>query len=178
MGVLLAAPLLEQQWISLQDFTRRDSFLSVDEEAMQPLKWTYAVLPQLRYALALSPHALVPWEVWVGKSQMAFSPYDELHCAVFDEILDYLTPIVDGTLTAAATKLVTEFAEGHDVQGVNWALKRQKRGVSYAPPRVELPLREFWEWFDNHLESLRVNRFSAVAVFDRWVAQNANKTQP
>src|SRR5262249_53011585 len=46
MGMLLAAPMLEQHWLALQDATGRDSFLPVDEDVMQPLKWIYGLLPQ------------------------------------------------------------------------------------------------------------------------------------
>jgi hypothetical protein len=171
ISAMLAVPLLEQHWLSLRDVTGHDPFLPVDEDALQPLKWIYGQLPQLRYALALFPHSLVPWEVWVAKSQMTFSPYEELHCAVFDEILAYLTPIVDGTLTAAATRLSADPEQWQDVQAVTWALKRLSRPLSYAPPRVVFPLREFWQWFDSHLESLHVRRFSAAAAFDHWMAQ-------
>jgi hypothetical protein len=105
---------------------RRRFVLPIDEEILAPLKLIYAKIAFLRYALCLPPASLVPWDVWVAKSHLAFNDHYELYWAVFDEVVEYLKPIVTETLDAAAHRLRDRDAATADVTAINWAEARRQ----------------------------------------------------
>lgn len=166
-SLLLMAPLLDRDWSEIEGSTGGDSFLPIDDELLLPLKMIYAHIPFLRYALALPPAALVPWDVWVAKSQMAFSDYYEIYWLVFDEMIEYLRPIVAETLDAAARRLSSQDALTGDVSAINWSSRRLGRNVSYAYGTSLSRDKRFWEEFDTYLAGRGVRRFSAVEAYER-----------
>jgi hypothetical protein len=165
-SLLLMAPVLERYWTELAEATGGDSFLPIDEEMLASVKMVYAQLPLLRYALALAPASLVPWDVWVAKSRIAFADYYEIYWAVFDEIIEYLRPTVTETLDLAAQRLAARDPLAGDVTAINWAQRRLGRNLSYGySPSFEGD-RNFWEGFDAHLAARGVRRISATDAFD------------
>jgi hypothetical protein len=159
------APVLDRYWLEVAERTGGDFFLPIDQEILAPLKMIYAQLPFLRYALSLPPASLVPWDVWVAKSHIAFSDYHELYWAVFDEVVQYLKPVVSETLDAAAHRLRDHDVATADVTAINWAEARLQTDVSHGYfPTFEGDL-QFWQRFDAQLKTLGVCRFSAADAY-------------
>jgi len=165
-SLLLMAPVLQRHWTELEESTGGDSFLPIDEEMVARLTMIYAQLPFLRYALGLPPPSLVPWDVWVAKSHIAFTDYHQIYWAVFDEIIEYLRPTVTETLDAAAQRLATRDPLSVAVTAINWAQRRLGSNMSYGHiPSFEGD-RHFWERFDDHLEARGIRKVSAADAFD------------
>jgi len=166
-SLLLMAPVFDRHWTELTASTGGDVFLPINEEMLGAVKMVYAQLPLLRYALSLPPASLVPWEVWIARSRMAFDDCAEIHWAVFDEIIQYLAPQVRETLDAAARRLARRDPLAGDVTGLDWALGRLGKNYSYVQTLSFEGDREFWVRFDDHLKARGLRTFSAVDAFDR-----------
>jgi hypothetical protein len=134
-SLLLMAPVLERDWTELAERTGGDSFLPIDEDMLASVRMVYAQLPFLRYALALPPASLVPWDVWVAKSRIAFGDYYEIHWAVFDEIIDTASDCHGDTESDGAASRARDPLIG-DVTAINWAQRRLGRNVSRVSPVV------------------------------------------
>ena len=164
-SLLLMAPVLDRYWLEVAERTGGDSFLPIDRDILAQLKLIYAQLPFLRYALCLPPASLVPWDVWVAKSHLAFNDYHELYWAVFDEVVEYLKPVVIETLDAAADRLRARDAATADVTAINWAEGRLHTNVSHGYlPSFEGDL-QFWQGFDTQLKARGAYRFAAADAY-------------
>jgi len=134
---------------------------------LAPLRAVYGQIPFLRYALSLPPRSLVPWDVWVARSHLAISDEYEIYWCVFDEIIEYLRPIVEETLDAAAKHLTAKLPERGWESVANWAERRMKRNWSYRYRVSFLPDKQFWEQFDKYLYSVGVRKFSAADLYEK-----------
>lgn len=174
-ALILTAPLLERYWNEIEGSTGGDFFLPIDDDMLVSLKAVYAQVPLLRYALALSPPSFVPLDVWVARSHLAFNDYCEIHWGVFDEMIEYLRPIVVETLDVAAERLSQRdpTSGNANVSLINWALRRKGSNLSWGRSLPFSPDRQFWEEFDRMLDGRGVRRFSATDAYDQ--RQNMRK---
>jgi len=117
----------------------------------------------------LPPPALVPFDIWVARSHLAFNDYYEIYWAVYDEMVEYLRPVVVETLNAAAERLSQQEPTGADapISVLNWALRRKGQNTSWGRALPFSLDRQFWEHFDQRLDGRVRRRFSATDAYDR-----------
>jgi hypothetical protein len=94
---------------------------------------------------------------------------------MFDEMIEYLRPIVVETLDVAAERLSQRdpTSGNANVSLINWALRRKGSNLSWGRSLPFSPDRQFWEEFDRMLAGRGVRRFSATDASDQ--RQNMRK---
>lgn len=163
-ATLSAVPVFFSLWQVARERIDRDCFAPVRDREYAELLWIYDQTILLRQALGLR-HSLVPWPVWVSRSQASFGSLERFYWATHDEVLAYLEPFIIEALDVAAVRLREDLPSAENVVAKNWASQHCGENFGYAicHPLGDVPL-DFWERMDRSLEQVGARRVATAEM--------------
>jgi hypothetical protein len=163
-ATISAVPVFVGLWREAKERADRDCFAPVGDREYAELLWIYDQTILLRQALGLR-HGLIPWSVWVSRSQASFGSLERFYWATHDEVLAYLEPFIAEALGLAAVRLREDLPSAENVVAKNWAEQQhgQNSGHTICDPLGDVPL-DFWERMDRSLEEVGARRVATAEM--------------
>lgn len=134
-----------------------DCFLPLEPNDYASLYFLYEETMALRNALGLKTEAIVPWPIWLIRSNSIFGDSGELHNGVHDEMMGYLEPLV-----AEAVKEAKTIIEKEEITLRNIAAKTAlaEPSMSYGISINQKLPKEFWNAFEMDLDRRKAKKYS------------------
>lgn len=166
-AILYRIPLFAEKWDRAKSDVGLDTTSGLEDSGFANAQELYGQVVLLRQALGLPYANILPWELWPARSVVTFGDYARMCSGTFDEMVAYLTPLVEEALNEAVRRLQAEEATSTNAVAKTWAAQVGAAGQSCqiyylgnSPLEEEGP--EFWQRVDDRLRAAGAFQFPAA----------------
>ncbi|MGA9762396.1 MAG: DUF4365 domain-containing protein [Gaiellaceae bacterium] len=146
-------PIFSQEWDRLLEYVGGDFHLPVDDrERYVLIEHLYRQTQLIRDALGL-PSTMFPWSLWPARSRFRFGDSYEMYNAIFDEIVEYLTPLYEELIEVGKNEIRGEEPSADNAAAQYWASDFEEHYRFLTGFDSESPT--FWKRIDTRLEEHR-----------------------
>lgn len=159
--LLYGLPRIDRQ---LQERISRcgmDDFMFAQDDEVEDLRELYQAVLVLARTLGINTVGIIPWELWLARSELIHGNAEALAYGVHDEVVAYLTAFYQHSRDRAVSHLHGEDWTIHNAAAKSFAARRMdKRGmvVRFDNPLRDLPA-HVWEGLENDLEKVGALRY-------------------